>query len=59
MIQDHPRREGALHPMDCSCCTPAEDRLDVAGIAWRFIVGLGWGAVIAFCLSVLTGVPVV
>lgn len=59
MIQDPIRRADALHPIDCSCCTPADERLDIVGIAWRFIVGLGWGGLIALCLSVLTGVPVV
>lgn len=59
MIQDHPRRAEALHPMDCSCCEPRADRFDSAAASLRVLIGLGWGALIGFVLQALTGVPVV
>lgn len=59
-MHDQPRRPNELHSLDCSCCSHQADpaRLDVAGIALRFLIGLGWGAILAFCLSIITGVPV-
>ncbi|APR53339.1 hypothetical protein CA223_05335 [Sphingomonas koreensis] len=59
MINNHPRRVGIVHAKDCTCCSRRADRIDIAGASLRFLVGLGWGALIAFSLSVLTGVPVV
>ena len=58
MIHNHPRRIGIVHAKDCTCCSPRAERIDIAGASLRFLVGLGWGALFAFILSAITGVPV-
>lgn len=55
---DEPRRPYEWHPVDCSCCSDDEGRLDTLAVAVRMIVGLPIGVLIAMILSALSGVPV-
>jgi len=57
LTHDQPRRVAELHAVDCPCCSDDPARLDVRGIALRFLVGLGWGVIFALILDAVTGGP--